>query len=66
VVVASFTKAKVNELSKYFAEPLEFIVEDKTGRKYSCSLEEFRDLSYDDLVNLKTGFSDYMKKRRTC
>ena len=33
--------AQVNELSKHFVEPVSFIVVDRTGRKYSCSMEEF-------------------------
>ena len=59
-----FTKAKIEELSKYFRNPLSCIVIAEDGREYSCSLLEFRDMMYDELVNLKTGYTDFMKNRR--
>jgi hypothetical protein len=59
-----FTKAKVEELSIHFKQPLSCIVVAQDGRKYSCSLQEWRDMSFDELVNLKTGFTDFMKNRR--
>ena len=60
-----FTKKKIdNELSPYFADSVQYIVKDKTGRKYTCNLDEFRDLPYEELINLKTGYTDYMKNRQ--
>ena len=61
-----FTKQRVNELSKHFVEPVSFIVVDKTGRKYSCSLEEFIDLPHDELVKIKTSwmFTDYHSNKQ--
>jgi hypothetical protein len=58
-----------NELSKYFRAdpPVECVVEDRAGgRKYSCSLEEFRDMSYEDLVALKTAYlrTDYYRNKQ--
>jgi hypothetical protein len=45
-----FSKKEIEELSQYFAEPLSFVLVDKTsGRKYSYSFEEFRDMGYDEL-----------------
>jgi hypothetical protein len=60
-----FSKKKIEELSQYFVAP-SFIVVSNTmgGRKYSCSLEEFRDLPYDELISLKTGFTEYMRNKR--
>ena len=59
-----FTKAKVEELSKHFRVPLSCIIVAPDGRKHSCSLQEFRDSNYDELIDLKTGFSEYMLSRR--
>jgi hypothetical protein len=61
-----FTKDKVNELSQYFTEPLSLIVKDKwTPRRYGCnSLQEFRDMEYDELISLKTGYTDYIKSKQ--
>jgi hypothetical protein len=36
-----FTKAKVDEISKYFRNPLSCIVIAPEGRKYSVSLDHF-------------------------
>jgi hypothetical protein len=62
--IIPFTKEKVSELSKWFKTPLSCIVIALDGRKYSCSLNEFRDMEYDSLVNLKTGFTEFMQRRR--
>ena len=61
-----FTKDKVNELQKYFTQPLSLVVIDSnTGRRYSCNtLAEFRDFVYEELIDLKTGFRDYIRNRR--
>ena len=59
-----FTKAKVEELSKHFRIPLSCIILAPDGRKHSCSLQEFRDSNHDELIDLKTGFSEYMLSRR--
>jgi len=49
-----FTKAKVEELSKHFRNPLSCVVVALDGRRYSCSLDEFRDMPYNELVKEKT------------
>jgi hypothetical protein len=59
-----FTKANVESISKYFKIPLSCIIIDQNGRKHSCTLEEFRDTPYDELVNLKTGLAEFMLSRR--
>lgn len=59
-----FTKEKVDEKPKNFRNPLSCIIIAQDGRKHSCTLSEFRDMSYDELVNLKTGYTDFMKNRR--
>jgi hypothetical protein len=66
-----FTKDKVNELQKCFVHPLTLNVVDGVSglggggsRMYSCSsLEEFRDIPYEELINLKTGMADYWKNK---
>jgi hypothetical protein len=46
---------------------VQFIVKDRGsgggGRKYSCSLTEFRDLGYEELINLKVGYTEFMRNR---
>jgi hypothetical protein len=61
-----FSKEKVEELSKYFSETIGFSIKDKGsgGRRYSCSYEEFVNMEYRELVDLKTGFTDYWKTRQ--
>ena len=60
-----FTKAKVDELSKYFvANPLSCIVIAPDSRKYSVTLEQFKSLGYNELIDMVTGYADYMKNRR--
>jgi hypothetical protein len=61
-----FSKQKLEELSEFFKEPLTFVIVDKaTGKKYSCNQREFTELEYQELIDLKTGFSDYMKNKTT-
>lgn len=64
VYTIPFSKAKVDEISQYFRNPLSCIVIDTTGRKYSCGLDEFKDMFYNELVSLKTGYAEYMKNSR--
>ena len=65
VYTIPFSKQKVNELSKYFADNTGFIVKDKhSTTRYSCSMQEFLNLEYEELLNLKTGFTDYMKSQK--
>jgi hypothetical protein len=63
-----FSKEKAQELLDMFSEDLEpgphnLTIVDSTGRRQSCNLDEFVNADYDDLVNLKTGFSEWMKER---
>jgi hypothetical protein len=66
VYTIRFTKDKVNELQEYFTEPVSLVVIDSnTRRRYGCNpLAEFRDLAYEELIELKTGFRDYIRNKR--
>jgi hypothetical protein len=55
--------AKVDELSKYF-NPLSYIVVSGDVRRYSVSLEQFKSMSYNKLIDTVTGYVDFMKNRR--
>ena len=63
-----FTKAKVDELSKYFRNPVSCVIIAPDNRRYSVSLEQFKSLSYQELIDLVTGYTefikDYQKNRR--
>ena len=59
-----FTKAKVDEISKYFRNPLSCIVVAPDGRKYSVNLEQFKSMSYNELIDMATGYTDFMRQRR--
>jgi hypothetical protein len=60
-----FSKEKVIELEPFLSETCGFSVKDRSGRRQSCnSLSEFRDMDYEDLVNLKTGFTDYIRNKQ--
>jgi hypothetical protein len=59
-----FKKEKVEELSIWFKNPLSCIVIASDGRKYSCSLDEFRDMPYNELVKEKTGLNEYFRNKR--
>jgi hypothetical protein len=59
-----FTKAEVEKIAPYFRNPLSCIVIAPDGRKYSCSLPHFRDMSYTELIDMATGYADYMKSIR--
>jgi hypothetical protein len=61
-----FTKEKVDELSEYFTEQHSFSLKDNvSGRRYTCTLSEFRDLPYEELINLRTGLTDYLQSRQS-
>ena len=64
VYTIPFTKEKIDEISKYFADTTFFCIVDITCRKYSCSRKEFSDVSYDELIDKKTGLTDYMRSKR--
>jgi hypothetical protein len=70
-MVVDFTKSKegVAEYAKidYTYEPhLQDTLSGCSGRIYSCSFEELRDLEWDELVKLKTSYlySDYYYRNR--
>jgi hypothetical protein len=56
-----FKNEKVDELSKYFRNPIACVVVAGDGRRYSVSLEQFKSLSYQELIDIVTGYADYMK-----
>jgi hypothetical protein len=67
--VLPFTKEKVNELLEFAGDDtIGFSVKERgdAGRRYSCTLEEFRDLPFDELIALKTEYmhSDWYKTRK--
>jgi hypothetical protein len=64
IYTIKFTKDKVDELHQYFKTPLSCIVIAEDGRKYSCTLSEFRDMPYEALVNDKTGFTEWTRQKR--
>jgi hypothetical protein len=59
-----FTKAKVEEISKYFKNPLSCIVVAPDGRRYSVNLEQFKNASYNDLIDIVTGWAEFGRQRR--
>ena len=59
-----FKKAKIDELSKFFRNPLSCVVVGGDGRKYSCSFDEFRDIPYNELIKEKTGINEYFRNKR--
>jgi hypothetical protein len=36
-----------------------------TGKKWSCSKQEFVNMDFDELVDRKTGFAAYLEERRS-
>jgi len=59
-----FTKEEVDKISKHFRNPLSCIVIAGDGRKYSVTLEQFKSMSYSELIDMATGYADFMKNRR--
>jgi hypothetical protein len=59
-----FSKSKIDELSEYFKAPVSCIVVAPDSRKYSVNLEQFKSLAYNELIDMVTGWSDYMKNKR--
>jgi hypothetical protein len=62
-----FTKAKAQELIGMVAEGslLGLVVIDPSGKKWSCSKQEFINVDFDELVDRKTGFAAYLEERRS-
>ena len=63
-----FTKDKVLELLEMYPEdrepgPSNLTVVDPTGRRYSCSRDEFVNVDYDKLIDRKTGFASYLEEK---
>jgi hypothetical protein len=63
-----FTKAKFDEISKYFTDSVQFAIEGSgtSNKRLSCSLDEFRDLPFEELVKIKTSwiFTDYYRTKQ--
>ncbi|MGB7663332.1 MAG: hypothetical protein WBL67_11420 [Nitrososphaeraceae archaeon] len=49
------SEEKIDELSKYFRNPVSCVVVAPDNRRYSVSLEQFKSLSYQELTDLVTG-----------
>ena len=66
VYTIPFSKAKVNELSQYFSDDVQFIIKEKAtgGRRYSCIKREFTELDFEELIKSKTGFTQYQNTRQ--
>jgi hypothetical protein len=63
-----FTKEKAQELLDMYPEKLEpgpnnLMIVDSSVRRFSCNKEEFVEAGYEDLLNLKIGFAEYMADR---
>ena len=63
-----FTAAAVDKLTPYLRHPVSCVVIAQDNRKYSISLEQFKSLAYQELIDLVTGYTefikDYQKNRR--
>jgi hypothetical protein len=60
-----FSKQKVEELTEYFSDTISFYIEERrSGRLYICSIQEFRNTDYDELIDIKSGFAEYRKSRQ--
>jgi hypothetical protein len=58
-----FSKDTVEKLLKYTTNKTQYSI-DAGNRRYSCTLEEFKDLPYKQLVDEKTGMFEYFKNRQ--
>jgi hypothetical protein len=63
-----FSKEKAKELLDIFSDGMEpgpqnLMIVDSSSRRFSCSVDEFVNADFDDLVNLKTGFNEWMTER---
>jgi hypothetical protein len=60
-----FTKEKAKELLAMAPEngSIGLAIVDSNGKRYSCSQNEFLNDSYDELIDRKTGFSDYLRDK---
>lgn len=64
-----FSKSKVEEISKYFTDSVQFAIEGLgTGgvKTLSCNYEEFTKLDWDELVRVKTAYmsTDYHRNKK--
>lgn len=61
-----FSKAKVAELAPDFSDNVGFMVKERaTGnRTDSCSRREFTELSFEEIIDLKTGFAEYSRSKQ--
>jgi hypothetical protein len=68
VYTIPFTKENLDKLVPYFTDNVSFAImgQGLSGRTYSCSFEEIRDLEWDELVKLKTDWmkSDYYRVKQ--
>lgn len=60
-----FTKEKVKELIGMASESdkVGLAIADRNGTRYSCNLSEFMNESYDELVDKKSGYAEYLKSK---
>ena len=59
-----FTKAAVEKLTPYFRNPVGCVVVGGDSRRYSVNLEQFKSMSYTELIDMVTGFADYLASKR--
>jgi hypothetical protein len=60
-----FTKEKVKELLSMSPEDgkIQLTIVDQTGKRCSCNQNEFLNDSYDELIDRKTGYFEYLRDR---
>jgi hypothetical protein len=60
-----YSKAHIDSIAKYFKNPLSAIVVAPDNRRYSVNnLEHFKNMNYNELIEMATGFGEFMKNRR--
>lgn len=65
VYTIPFSKQRIEDLSQYFTANPSFVLKDKTtSKRYICSRQEFTELGYEELLSLKTGFTEFMNMKR--
>lgn len=60
-----FTKEKAKELIEMGIERIGLTVIDETGKRWSCSKQEFLNGDFDELVERKSGFATYLEERKS-
>lgn len=59
-----FTKEKAKELIEMGIERIGLTVIDETGKKWSCTKQEFVNGDFDELVERNSGYAAYLERER--